>query len=296
MLIKKMKYVVYFIILFQLTLLGQSSLEFDKIVFSSEGCYGNCPIFDLEINRDGTFFYRGRKDSKIFGDYKGSFDKNIFGTICNLNFVKDIDTIKTEIVYNEYEIDGYLTSISFIKNDSIICTIINLSTFDANQSESPEYDELAKYLISLITESNIRQKRGFNFQYLADVFISEITRDNEKITLTNSQNYFLINYLDKYSTISEGDNYLPYSTSFSDYAMYSGYDDYYSNIYLSGINIFEKDEVVDKFDPSEIERIKKKYENLPSVIKTNGEIFYFKFISGKEQSLRVKKNIIKYLK
>ncbi len=47
-------------------------VDFKKITFISSTCFGTCPSFSLEINRDGTVFYQGRIYARKFtGNFKG---------------------------------------------------------------------------------------------------------------------------------------------------------------------------------------------------------------------------------
>ena len=47
-----------------------SGVDFKRITFIASTCFGTCPSFSLEINRDGTVFYQGRIYTK---EYTGNF-------------------------------------------------------------------------------------------------------------------------------------------------------------------------------------------------------------------------------
>ncbi len=57
-----------------------SRVDFKKITFISSTCFGTCPSFSLEINRDGTVFYQGRIYAKKYtGNFKGKLtDKELY--------------------------------------------------------------------------------------------------------------------------------------------------------------------------------------------------------------------------
>jgi hypothetical protein len=57
-----------------------SFVDFKKITFISSTCFGTCPSFSLEINRDGTVFYQGRIYAKKHtGNFKGKIsDKEMY--------------------------------------------------------------------------------------------------------------------------------------------------------------------------------------------------------------------------
>jgi len=57
-----------------------SAVDFKKITFISSTCFGTCPSFSLEINRDGTVFYQGRIYAKKHtGNFKGKItDKEMY--------------------------------------------------------------------------------------------------------------------------------------------------------------------------------------------------------------------------
>ena len=196
------------------------------------------------------------------------------------------------MIFNENTIDAYSTSMAFIKKDTIINSVQNYYTFSSNRIESPNYDLLAKYIFSLITNSNMRQKRNFNFPYLAELYINEFFSENDTVYITNAENYFLLNLIDSNASISEMAQNLQYSSSFSEYAMYNGKEDYYG-IYLHDIEIEGEDTI--KQDEAEIESIKKKYENFPAKLMTNGETISITFNSGSNQNLKLNKSIFALL-
>ena len=54
-----------------------SRVDFKKITFISSTCFGTCPSFSLEINRDGTVFYQGRIYAKKYtGNFEGKLSEN----------------------------------------------------------------------------------------------------------------------------------------------------------------------------------------------------------------------------
>ncbi len=57
-----------------------SRVDFKKITFISSTCFGTCPSFSLEINRDGTVFYQGRIYAKKYtGNFEGKLtDKELY--------------------------------------------------------------------------------------------------------------------------------------------------------------------------------------------------------------------------
>jgi hypothetical protein len=55
----------------------KTQVDFEKITFISSTCFGTCPSFSLEINRDGTVFYQGRIYAKEYtGDFIGKLSDN----------------------------------------------------------------------------------------------------------------------------------------------------------------------------------------------------------------------------
>jgi hypothetical protein len=67
-------------------------IQINKIVFGSGGCFGECPMFALEINSDLEVKYRGVMFVENTGFYRGKVSKEFWNELelklNNMNFLK----------------------------------------------------------------------------------------------------------------------------------------------------------------------------------------------------------------
>lgn len=92
--------------------LRDTTIVFQKIVFHTTGCYGACPIIDLEINKEkeiylnGTFFRDFSMfdiDSTLSGQFKGIIDESLANRLtfllqtCNLKTLKVNQNLEPEM-------------------------------------------------------------------------------------------------------------------------------------------------------------------------------------------------------
>lgn len=76
-----------------------NNLKVEEINFSTSGCYGTCPIFELSIKADQTATYHAIK----YNNEKGKF-KTIIDTISYNNLVQTINYIKLTTLKNDYRV------------------------------------------------------------------------------------------------------------------------------------------------------------------------------------------------
>jgi len=120
-----------------------SRVDFKKITFISSTCFGTCPSFSLEINRDGTVFYQGRiYTKKNTGNFKGKLtDKELYKLrkLMNRSQLLAIDEKWTQ---NTKSVDNpRFNYIVELRNGKII----EVSTND----QHPILDKLSSYFIDI---------------------------------------------------------------------------------------------------------------------------------------------------
>lgn len=103
--------------------LVDTTIIFQKIVFHTTGCYGACPIIDLEINKEkeiylnGTFFKDFSMfdiDSTLSGQFRGTIDESLAK---RLTFLLQTCNLKTLKVNENLEPEMAVTSIIIYFND-----------------------------------------------------------------------------------------------------------------------------------------------------------------------------------
>jgi hypothetical protein len=65
---KAMKYFL-FIVPFAVLISCTSHLGISQIDFKADACFGECPIFDMKISKDGPAKY----DAKLYNEHQGQF-------------------------------------------------------------------------------------------------------------------------------------------------------------------------------------------------------------------------------
>ncbi|MFD1601901.1 DUF6438 domain-containing protein [Flavobacterium artemisiae] len=95
--------------------------NYDKIIVSSSGCYGSCPISDISIDNKGNIFFYGQDYTSKIGIYTSKITKNEFQQI-QTNF-KKAGIINLENNYEANHSDDEAITMTFVKNNKIVKTI-----------------------------------------------------------------------------------------------------------------------------------------------------------------------------
>jgi len=120
-----------------------SRVDFKKITFISSTCFGTCPSFSLEINRDGTVYYQGRIYAKKHtGNFKGKLtDKELY-KVRKLMNRSQLSAIDEKWNQNTKSVDkprfNYIVE---LRNGKVI----EVSTND----QHPILDKLSNYFINI---------------------------------------------------------------------------------------------------------------------------------------------------
>lgn len=95
--------------------------HYDKIIVSSSGCYGFCPITNISIDKQGKVLFLGERHST----QDGLFTSNISSKGFNLieTAFKKANPLALEDTYEDTKTDGNTISVSFIKDNKIVKTI-----------------------------------------------------------------------------------------------------------------------------------------------------------------------------
>ena len=160
--------------------------NFDKIIISSSGCYGSCPITNVSINKNGSLIYNGLFYTYPKGFYQAKFDSQMFSKIEN-DFQK-ANWINLKGQYIAGHTDDETITVTFIKNNKIVKTITDYG------NESPTefcwaYTPL-RYFYQKLKLTKINQNRN----YLDFRDITFKTKDHE-CELTDSESFYLMTFL-----------------------------------------------------------------------------------------------------
>ena len=95
--------------------------SYDKIIVSSSGCYGPCPIADICIERDGNVIYYGQRYNNPDGLFTSKISKKEYLNI-ETSFKKaDIPNLKENYIAGGSDMETI--TMTFIKNNKIVKTI-----------------------------------------------------------------------------------------------------------------------------------------------------------------------------
>lgn len=95
--------------------------KYDKIIVSSSGCYGSCPISNVSIDKYGNVLYYGQEYNTKNGLFKSKISKNDFQNIENTFKKANIKKLKDD--YHASHTDDETITITFIKQNKIIKSI-----------------------------------------------------------------------------------------------------------------------------------------------------------------------------
>ncbi|CAC9975833.1 DUF6438 domain-containing protein [Flavobacterium panici] len=95
--------------------------NYDKIIVSSSGCYGSCPVSNISIDDNGNIFFYGQYYNIHNGFYKSKIAKDEYQKI-QTNF-KKTNIINLQNNYKGNWTDDETVTISFIKNNKIIKSV-----------------------------------------------------------------------------------------------------------------------------------------------------------------------------
>jgi hypothetical protein len=136
-----------------------SAVDFKKVTFLASTCFGTCPSFSLEIDRDGTVFYQGRIYTKKFtGNFIGNIEPKEMIKLQKIMNRSQLFTMVSNWEQNTKPVDtpryNYLIE---LKSGEIL----EISTND----QHPILDRLSNYLINIpqVTEL-IRSNKKHSFE------------------------------------------------------------------------------------------------------------------------------------
>ncbi len=164
-----------------------SSLLFDKIIFSSYGCMGTCPILDIIINKNGHVLFYGADFIEYQGLFKSKLSIDDFIFYRNSFLKARFDTLKS-LYIDAADVEGI--SITFEKDNKIIKYI---EDFDYNTSGDLINSYIA--LMHLNEKLNLKYIEDYNSPLIFSFVIKH--HNKEVLLLSKSESFLLWDYLRK---------------------------------------------------------------------------------------------------
>lgn len=157
--------------------------NYDKIIVSSSGCYGSCPVLNICIDNNGNILYNGQYYNTQNGFFKSKITTNEYQKI-QTGF-KKADIKNLEDNYSGNWTDDETVSITFIKNNKIVKSISDYGR------QSPAtliwaYTPV-RYLYQKIKLTPLKMKKP-----LSSLSRISFTEENQICDLTKSESFYLL--------------------------------------------------------------------------------------------------------
>jgi hypothetical protein len=160
--------------------------SFDKIIVSTSGCYGSCPVTDIIISKSGEIIYNAEMYVNKKGLFKSKISKEYFFKI-ETDFKKaNYINLKDEYIANHT--DDMTLTITFIENNQIIKTITDYGR------ESPTELKWAVLPIIFLNQK-IRLEQFENSKSYIDFGSGDFEKGNKICEITKSECFYLSNLL-----------------------------------------------------------------------------------------------------
>ncbi|PIF31106.1 hypothetical protein CLU81_1583 [Flavobacterium sp. 9] len=159
------------------------SENYDKIIVSSSGCYGSCPVSNISIDDNGNILFYGQHYNTKNGIFKSKISKNQYQKIQTSFKKADIKNLKDN--YEANWTDDETVSITFIKNNKIIKSISDYgrkSPSDLIWAYTP-----VRYLYQQIKLNPLKTEKP-----LLSLWRISFTKGNQICDLTKSDSFYLL--------------------------------------------------------------------------------------------------------
>ncbi|PZU85705.1 MAG: hypothetical protein DI529_09495 [Chryseobacterium sp.] len=160
------------------------SETFDKIIISSSGCYGTCPIMNIQFDKNGKVVYLGEQYNTTDGFFTSSMSIAEYKTI--ENSFKKANIRKLENSYSADISDQNRVTVTFVKNNKIIKTISDY----ASQAPSELIMAYRKAMFKYQQLKLSKFHKNENFPNSAWINFDE---NSKQIFLSQSEKFLLLN-------------------------------------------------------------------------------------------------------
>ncbi len=135
-----------------------SKVNFKKITFHSSTCFGTCPSMSVQIDVDGTVYYKGKEYADKKGNYKGELSKNDIyqlKKILNRSQLRNVDK-------NWKQISKHNDTPKY----TYIVELFDGETIEINTNDQhPILDKLSNYLLNIkekVELKKVEEKHKFD--------------------------------------------------------------------------------------------------------------------------------------
>ena len=221
---------------------------YDKIIISSSGCYGTCPIMDIEFNKNGEVYYLGEKYNLINGSYISKISESEYNSIEKA--FKKSNILKLNNHYSAPITDLNTVTVTFVKNNKIVKTISDYA------SQAPS-EFIMAYRKAMYAYQKMKLEKLNPIVAFPNSTTFSIDKKNTHIFLSQSEKFLLLNEIRKGKIVSKEINPKYKLTFYNEDDFETGniiYSDgrYFKsdkNTYDIGYNFIEENQIVNRTEP-----------------------------------------------
>jgi hypothetical protein len=118
---------------------GDQPQHISRIVFSSLGCFGSCPVMKVDIQENGSFHFQGEHYTDKIGFYQAANQQAAFAQLQDKLLALDLDTLKKNYTVSRTDQEEYMLKIYY--NNKITATHV--------YGHGPEPRQIAELIASL---------------------------------------------------------------------------------------------------------------------------------------------------
>lgn len=168
--------------------------HYDKIVLTTSGCYGNCPVLSISIENTGDFLFYGMRYTDTIGLHKGQISIEEFKQFEENFKLSDIKNLKDH--YAATWTDDQTVSVSFIRNDTIVKSVSDYGRH-APTEFIWAYNDLS-YLY--LRKKMVKISASIPFDFFGDIYFAD---KKHYYPMYESEVFFLFQELMMKATISD---------------------------------------------------------------------------------------------
>ncbi|GAA4305592.1 hypothetical protein GCM10023183_19940 [Nibribacter koreensis] len=173
----------------------ETAPKFDKIIVSTSGCYGSCPISSTMIESNGQVTFYGERYTSKLGTYHGKISRARYLELQKKFQKADLSNIGTH--FSDGVTDNEELTVTFIRGDSIYKTITDYAHSGPLELRWALHEARNLYQtvqLKPIAKGNKLFSTSISFLYFS--------QGENKLRLSQSEGYLLWDYLRK-GTITE---------------------------------------------------------------------------------------------
>ena len=167
---------------------------YDKIIVSSSGCYGTCPIMDIELNKNGTVYYLGENYNLINGSYISKISESEYNSIEEA--FKKSNILKLDNHYSAPITDLNTITVTLVKNDRIIKTISDYAGQAPNEF-------IMAYRKAMYVYQKVKLEKLSPIIGFPNSTTFSIDKKNAHIFLSQSDKFLLLNEIRRGKIVSK---------------------------------------------------------------------------------------------